>query len=100
MGKWLEEKTKELAIITSLLDQKKQILDQKKRKLQYVAKINYIELHDYSWSNYCFYLTSFVSYSRVLGAAAAVPEPSQSSREEEELPCEIQNNEQQRSEER
>ena len=41
LGKWLEEKTKELAIITSLLDQKAQILDQKKRKLQYVvAKIN------------------------------------------------------------
>lgn len=41
LGKWLEEKTKELAIITSLLDQKVQILDQKKRKLQYVvAKIN------------------------------------------------------------
>ena len=40
LGKWLEEKTKELAIIKSLLDQKTKMLDQKKRKLQYVAKIN------------------------------------------------------------
>lgn len=40
LGKWLEEKTKELAIIKSLLDQKTKMVDQKKRKLQYVAKIN------------------------------------------------------------
>ena len=40
LGKWLEEKTKEASIIKSLHDQKTKMLDRKKRKLQYVTKIN------------------------------------------------------------
>ena len=39
LGKWLEEKTKEVSIIKSLYDQKTKMLDGKKRKLQYVTKI-------------------------------------------------------------
>ena len=39
LGKWLEEKTKEVSIIKSLYDQKTKMLDRKKRKLQYVTKI-------------------------------------------------------------
>ena len=40
LGKWLEEKTKEASIIKSLYDHKTKMLDRKKRKLQYVNKIN------------------------------------------------------------
>ena len=40
LGKWLETKTKEALIIQSLYDHKTKMLDQKKRKLQYVNKIN------------------------------------------------------------
>lgn len=40
LEKWLEEKTKEVSIIQSLYDQKTEMLDRKKRKLQYVTKIN------------------------------------------------------------